>query len=485
MAEHTPRRDKAALDLTTGPIARTLVMFSLPALASNFLQSINTSINAVWIGQFLGERGLAATANANMVTFMMISMVFGFGMAATIVIGQAMGRKDIDAMRQAFGTGLTIFLTLGVAVGILGWLVTPDLLKLLGTPDDAYALAVIYLRIMFAGMPFMLLSAYLAMALRGVGDSMTPLLLMLPGMVIDIVLNPVLILGLGPAPRMGIAGAGVATLIAGAVTVFAFLWVIYKRDLPIRLRGAEFRYLKPHKDVVAVILIKGVPMGLQMIVLSFSALVMIGFINAIGTDTIAAYGAINQIWTYIQMPAIAIGMAASAMAAQNIGAKRWDRLNDIARAGIVINLCMTGALILVTLLFDRPLLRLFLPHGDYAIEIGSHMSLIASWSFVLMGVSGVLSGVMRANGVALAPLFILIVAYIPGRLGAIYALRPIIGDDAIWWSFPIGSVISLALTAAYFVYGPWRQSRMMATKEEAEEFVQCTAEPAGRMLPNE
>jgi len=151
----------------------------------------------------------------------------------------------------------------------------------------------------------------------------------------------------------------------------------------------------------------------------------------------------------------------------------------------VINLCMTGALILVTLLFDRPLLRLFLPHGDYAIEIGSHMSLIASWSFVLMGVSGVLSGVMRANGVALAPLFILIVAYIPGRLGAIYALRPIIGDDAIWWSFPIGSVISLALTAAYFVYGPWRQSRMMATKEEAEEFVQCTAEPAGRMLPNE
>ena len=198
-----------AVDLTTGPIARSLLVFSLPALGSNVLQSINGSVNAIWIGQFLGERGLAATANANMITFMMISMVFGFGMASTIVIGQAMGRKDVNAMREAFGTGVAIFLMLGVFVAVTGWIFSPALLQMLGTHADAYPMALIYLRWMFLGMPFMLLSTYLALALRSVGDSMTPLILMLPGLVVDIVLNPILILGLGPAPRMGIAGSGV------------------------------------------------------------------------------------------------------------------------------------------------------------------------------------------------------------------------------------------------------------------------------------
>jgi len=474
-----------AVDLTTGPIARSLLVFSLPALGSNVLQSINGSVNAIWIGQFLGERGLAATANANMITFMMISMVFGFGMASTIVIGQAMGRKDVNAMREAFGTGVAIFLMLGVFVAVTGWIFSPALLQMLGTPADAYPMALIYLRWMFLGMPFMLLSTYLALALRSVGDSMTPLILMLPGLVVDIVLNPILILGLGPAPRMGIAGSGVATFIASGVSVAALLWAIYKRDLPIRLRGDEMRYLKPKPELTSVILRKGAPMGLQMIVMSFSAIVMIGMINAIGTAATAAYGAINQIWTYIQMPAIAIGMAVSAMAAQNIGAKRWDRLSEITRAGIIINLCLTGSLVLLTVMFDRAALALFLPGADNAIDIGVRIGLLASWSFILMGVSSVLSAVMRANGVAIAPLIILIIAYIPGRLGAIYTLRPLIGDDAIWWSFPVGSVIALALNTAYYMYGPWRQSRMIATVEEAEEFVQATADPAGRMMPNE
>jgi Na+-driven multidrug efflux pump len=185
------------------------------------------------------------------------------------------------------------------------------------------------------------------------------------------------------------------------------------------------------------------------------------------------------------MPAIAIGMAVSAMAAQNIGAGRWDRIGAIAKAGLSINLGMTGTLVVLTVFFDAAILRLFLPHGGAAIDIGARIGLIASWSFVLMGASSIFSAVMRANGVALAPLVILIVAYIPGRLGAIFILRPLIGDDAIWWSFPIGSAISLGLTLAYYTYGPWRQSRMIATVEEAEEFVQASADPAGRMLPNE
>jgi putative MATE family efflux protein len=471
-------------DLTTGPIATTLLAFALPALASNVLQSLNGSINAIWVGQFLGESGLAATANANLIMFMMFALVFGFGMASTIVIGQSVGRSDIAGMRRAIGTGMSLFIMMGVMTAILGWVFAPALLHVLGTPADVYPQALIYLRVMFLGLPSGLVTVFLSMALRGTGDSLTPLLLGLPGMVIDVVLNPVLITGMGPAPHLGIMGAGVATLIANFVSFVLLIVYIYAKDLPVRLRGSELRYLIPRIEILAIILRKGIPMGLQMIVMSGSALALLWFVNREGTDTVAAYGAVNQLWTYIQMPAIAIGMAVSAMAAQNIGAGRWDRIDRIAQAGIVTNLCLTGGMVALTALLDHNILLLFLPHGGGALTVAAHVNFLASWSYMLMGVTMILSSITRANGATLMPLVIMIVAYVPGRLGAIVVLKPLIGTDALWWSFPVGSVLSLLLTAAYYLHGSWRKIALLATVEEAEEFVQSESDPAGRLLPN-
>ena len=471
-------------DLTSGPIARTLLIFALPALGSNVLQSINGSINAVWIGHLVGETGLAATANANLVMFMMFALIFGFGMASTIIIGQCAGRGDLAGMRQGVGTGVSLFFLLGVVATVVGWCTAPQLLQLLGTPDDVYPHALIYLRVMYLGLPTSLLTVFFAMAMRGAGDSMTPMLLMLPGMFVDIALNPILIQGWGPIPQMGIMGAAMATLIANFVSFVVMVSVIYGRDLPVRLRGAEWRYLVPRRELVSLIVSKGVPMGLQMVVMSGSALVMLGLVNRQGTDTVAAYGAINQLWTYIQMPAMAIGMAASAMAAQNIGAGKWDRVDRIAKAGVVVNLMLTGSIVILTLLFDRHLLSLFLADHAEAISIAERIGLLASWAFILMGVTMVLSSITRANGATMVPLAIMILAYIPGRLGSIFLMQDWIGADAIWWSFPIGGALSLLLTAAYYVQGGWRTIRLLATVEEAEEFVQSEGEPTARVHPN-
>ena len=473
-----------ARDLTTGPIASTLLLFALPALGSNVLQSINGSINAVWIGQLVGETGLAATANANLVMFMMFALIFGFGMASTIIIGQCAGRGDLDGMRQGVGTGVTLFFLLGLIATVVGWFTAPQLLQLLGTPDDVYPHALVYLQVMYLGLPTSLLTVFFAMAMRGAGDSLTPMLLMLPGMFVDIVLNPILIQGWGPIPHLGIMGAALATLVANFVSFVVMVSVIYARDLPVRLRGAEWRYLIPRSELVSIIVRKGVPMGLQMVVMSGSALVMLGLVNREGTDTVAGYGAINQLWTYIQMPAMAIGMAASAMAAQNIGAGKWDRIDRIAIAGVTVNLFMTGTIVVLTLLLDRHLLSLFLADHVDAIAVAERIGLLASWAFILMGVTMVLSSITRANGATMVPLIIMVVAYIPGRLGSIYLLQDWLGADAIWWSFPIGGAFSLLLTLAYYLHGGWRNIQLLATVEEAEEFVQSECEPTGRILPN-
>ncbi|MDI1294995.1 MAG: MATE family efflux transporter, partial [bacterium] len=279
-----------ARDLTQGPIASTLLMFAIPTLASNILQSLNGSINAIWVGRFLGPQALAATANANIIMFLMFSVVFGFGMASTVMIAQAVGRGDVDAARRAFGSAVGFCMVMGVVVATAGWIWAPDLLHVLATPPEAFRLALVYLRVIFIAMPATLLSVMMMMGLRGAGDARTPLIFMIVSVAIDLILNPVLILGLGPIPAMGIAGSAAATAAAGFISLIGLVFYTYAKDLPLRLRGAEIAYLRPAVDEMKILLGKGLPMGLQMIVMSASGLVMIGLVNREGLLVTAAYG---------------------------------------------------------------------------------------------------------------------------------------------------------------------------------------------------
>jgi putative MATE family efflux protein len=472
-------------DLTQGPIARTLLMFALPTLASSILQSLNGSINAIWIGQFLGETALAATTNANLVMFLMFAAIFGFGMAGTILVGQSMGRRDIDAVRRIVGTILGLFAVASVVVGLLGWIFAPDLLRLLATPADMFPLALSYLRVIFLSMPAIFLSTLLVMSLRGIGDALTPLWMMLFSTVIDVVLNPVFILGLGPAPEMGIAGSALATLIANIVSFLGLVVYIYARDLPIRLRGPELGYLRPNGPLTRTLLTKGVPMGLQMILMSVAALLLIGLINREGSTVTAAYGAASQLWTYIQMPGMAVGGAVSAMAAQNIGAGRWDRVGSITRAGVILIALITGTMIVAVGLADKHVLWMFLGNDGETIAIARHINLLISWSFLLFGITMVLSATVRATGAVMVPLIILVVAMFPVRVGLAFLTRPHFGLDALWWSFSSGSVVALILTIAYYRWGNWRNQRMAVpiSTIEAEEQALASGETAGMSKP--
>jgi putative MATE family efflux protein len=472
-------------DLTQGPIGKTLLAFALPTLVSSILQSLNGTINAIWVGRFLGEKALAATSNANMVMFLVMSFVFGFGMAASILVGQAFGRREIDSARRTVGTAVGFLLIGSILLSLAGWIFAPALLQLLGTPADAAPLALAYLRVIFLGMPPIMLSVLLGMAMRGSGDAITPLLGMILAVVLDSSLNPVFILGLGPAPRMGIAGSATATLIANSVSFVAFGIFIYARDLPLRLRARELRYFLPNPQILKTVIAKGLPMGIQMIIISVSALALIGLVNREGVDTTAAFGVALQLWTYVQMPAMALGAAVSAMAAQNIGAAKWDRVSTITRVGILQALAITGALIIALTLADRSVLSLFLGGGSPALPIARHVHLLATWNFLLFGVMMVLFGTVRANGAVWVPLIMLTIGLIPVRFGYIFATYHWLGADAIWTSFPVTSFVNLALAAAYYLHGGWRRARMMnqPSSDECIEEAQATREPGGALNP--
>jgi len=481
------RQKGARGDLTQGSIGSTLLKFALPTLASSILQSLNGTINAIWVGRFIGEGALAATSNANMVMFLLTAFVFGFGMASTILVGQAWGRKDIEGARRVFGTAMGSFVLISVAIAIAGFFLSPAILHLLGTPAAAAPLALAYLRVIFLAMPALLLLTLAMMALRGAGDSMTPLWFMLVAVVLDSGLNPIFILGLGPAPRLGIAGSATATLIANYSALVALIAYIYLRDLPLRLRGSELRYLWCDLAILRTIIVKGFPMGLQMIVISVSALALIGLVNHEGVDTTAAFGVALQLWTYVQMPAMALGAAVSAMAAQNIGAGLWDRVGRITRVGIVQTLVITAALILALTLADRTVLGLFMGGDSPALPIARHIHVVATWNFLLFGVMMVLFGTVRANGAVWIPLIVLAIGMLPVRFGYIFATYHWLHADAIWTSFPVTSFINLALAIGFYVHGGWKKARMTVDtqpdSDECTEEALATREPGGALNP--
>lgn len=468
-----PRRGPQApggRDLTSGPIARTLMLFALPTLGTNILQSLNGSINSIWVGRFLGENALAATSNANLVMFLMLAAVFGFGIAATILVGQNMGRRDIEAVRRAMGTAVGSFVIMSVLIAVIGYFASPAILHLLATPPDAARLAEAYLRVIFIAMPALFMVTVITMGMRGTGDSVTPFLIMILNVVLDSGLNPVFIRGLFGAPRLGIAGAATATAIASYASLIVLVAMIYGRDLPIRLRGRELRWLIPDPALLRVIIAKGIPMGLQMFVISFSGLALMGLVNHAGVDVVAAYGVTLQLWTYIQMPALAVGAAVSAMAAQNVGAGLWPRVDAVTRSGIGINLLITAALIGIVTLADRPMLALFLGGSSPALPIARHIHLVASWSFLMFGVTMVIFATVRATGAVVAPLVILAIAMFPIRLGAVFALKPFMGIEALWWTQPLSSFASMVMALGYYRAGTWRKLSMqvVSPRELAE-----------------
>lgn len=453
--------------LTTGPIGRTLLLFSLPVLGSNILQSLNASINSVWVGRYLGEAALTATSNANIILFFLLGVVFGISMANTIMIGQAIGAHDIDEARRVVGTSTTFFVGLSVLAAAFGFVFTPHILAAMHTPADAAPLAIVYLRIIFVALPFMYFYNFVMMTLRGAGDSRTPFYFMLLSAVIDVVLNPVLIFGVGPIPALGIAGSALATLIAQLTSLAAMIVLLYRRRHFLLLHRTQLALLKPDLAILRALVMKGLPMGLQMVVISSSAIVMMSLVNAYGSQTTAAYGVASQLWTYVQMPALAVGASVSSMVAQNVGAGLWARVSRITQVGLLFNVLMTGALVGLIYLFNRHSLGIFLGTDGVAIEIAQHINSVVLWSFILFGFTIVVFGTVRATGAVMAPLVILFVSMWLIRLPFAWQLAPHIGAESIWWSFPLGSVVSVLLAFGYYRFGNWKRSHILPSAPHA------------------
>src|SRR5580693_7084316 len=424
---YTERAVRSNLSLTEGSIPRALLLFSLPILMGNLLQSLNGSVNAIWVGKCIGA-------------------------------------KNIPEAKRVVGTAAVFFLALSLLMSVVGFALAGHLMRWLGTPPDALPLALAYMRIIFLALPFMGGLFFVMAVLRGAGDSRTPFIYLAMAVALDIGLNPLLIFGWGPVPRLGIAGSALATLIAQGVSFAALVLHLYRVHHFLCIRRSELRLFVVDWSLVRILVTRGIPMGLQMFVVSSSMIALMSLVNRFGSEETAAFNAAMQLWNYVQMPALAIAAAVSSMAAQNVGAGKWDRVGRVARTGVAFNFLIGGALIGTVYLLNRAALGLFLPAAGAAIAIAAHLNAIILWSFAFFGMSLVLYGVVRATGAVLAPLIMLAIALWGIRVPFAYLMLARWGADAIWWSFPLASLVSLSLSVSYYRLGGWRKVRLGLTR---------------------
>jgi putative MATE family efflux protein len=448
---------------------RSYLAFLVPMIISNMLQALSGTANNIYLGQMLGVGAMASVSAFFPVFFFLIAFMIGLGSGAAVLIGQAWGAKELDRVKSIAGTTLMVGLFAGLVVALFGGTFTETMLLALGTPSDIMVDATAYARVMLIATPAIFIFLLVTSMLRGVGDTKTPLFILLISTMLSFVLTPALIRGWLGLPQMGVTSgayaAGASFLIAMGWSVWylrgstmpnkntysSAMYVLTQPTLnhPLAPDAAFLKHLQIDRTILAKVLKIGLPTGLSMITISMAEIAVLFLVNRYGSQATAAYGAVNQIVNYVQFPAISIAIAASILGAQAIGAGRGHTLGKIAKTGIMLNLVITGSLVIIGLLFSRNIIGLFIT-DPRVVDLAQILLHIMLWSSVIMGMSMVLSGLMRASGEVVMPTAITMTCILCIEIPTAWALSNAYGINGIWASYPITFSVMLALQTIYY-----------------------------------
>jgi putative MATE family efflux protein len=467
VADKAPRSHLNERRMIDEPVTPTLVRFSIPLLLTNLMTSLSGTWGAIWVSHVIGPNALTAVVNANLFMGVLTGSIMGVGSAAGIGIGQALGQGNLASVKHFTANAIAFVLTTSILGALLGIVFAPAMIDAIHMPLAARHMAIVYLRVTCLSMPSVFLLTFMMMMLRGAGDARSPFRFSLIAIGLGLVLTPLFLTGRFGFPALGIAGAALAGLISSSVAVLALLTYLYTRNHPLALRWEDRHHLKPDLHLIRMLIARGAPMAGENFIVQGAYFVLLTLVNGQGAATAAAYSAAAQLWGYVQMPSGAVAASMSAMAAINIGAGRWERIDTIALRGCLVSGGFTLlAAALVYALGDLPL-RLFLPTGGASLEIARTINYIVLWGWISLAVTNGLSAMVRANSAMLAPTIIYATTMWLFRVPFALILLPALGAVAIWWSFPLGSVSSALLAFAYFRWGGWRKNKLMTLTRAA------------------
>lgn len=446
---------KFGKDLTVGSIPRHLLVFSIPMLIGNLLQTGYQIINTIWVGNIVGEDAVGATAVSFPIIFILIALAGGATLATTILVSQYFGAKDYKMVERVVNNSFSVTLILGIILTVVGIFSSDFLLRLMNTPAEIFSMASSYLKITLAGFILIYFIFLVTSILRGIGDTMTPLIFMAIGVGINAIFDPLLIIGIGPFPKMGLNGAAVASLISqGIAFILAVIYLNRKNHL-VAIDPRKFIFDK-HQTILLFKI--GFPSIIQQSLVSIGAAFITTFVNAFGAAAIAAFGAAGRIDSIAFMPAMSLSMAASALTGQNLGAQKPERVKEIFKWGVIMTSAITLVISIMAVSIPRLLLSMFI-HDPVVLDIGVTYLRIEGGSYILFAIMFITNGIINGAGHTMTTmvfsLLSLWVVRVPLAAILSHTKSGIVG---IWIAVVISYGVVMIISLMYYLSGRWKKA---------------------------
>lgn len=439
-------------NMTEGNPVKLIILFSIPMLIGNIFQQLYNIADSIIVGQFLGAQALAAIGATSSLCFFFFALCNGFGAGGGIIVSQKFGAGNKDEVKNCIANTGYIMILLPAIVGTLAFVFAPFMLRVLKTPDDIFHEALVYLRLMATGLFFVSIYNYVSSMMRALGDSKTPLYFLIFSCVLNVGLDILFVYVL----KMGVFGAGLATLISQFVSNILCLGYAFIFNPYFRLSKKD---LKIDTNVISRTVKLGLPLSLEFSMIAISCMALQRVVNGFGAVAVAAFTATGRIEQVIHQPYQTLSAALSTYAGQNYGAKKYDRVINGYRKTMIMMAIFTAVMVPVIQLFGAQITSIFVDDKE-VIAMGAKAMAITSLFYIFLGQIYVVRGILNGLGDAFFALLNGIVEVI-GRFTVPIFLTviPAIGLWGIWWS--VGIVWFLSGFTAWLRY---LYKRKMLTK---------------------
>lgn len=444
------------MDLTKGNVVGNIWALALPMILGNILQTAFNLVDMFWVGR-LGPEAIASVAMSGVVLLVIMTLVIGIAAGTLAMVARCSGAKDQAGAENVAMQSLIVGGVLSIILAVVGLILARPILQVLGAKGRVLGLGTNYLKIILAGG---LVMVYLFLAnsiLRAAADAFTPMLIMLGATILNIILDPLMIFGIG-FPRMGVSGAALATVISRGLASLAGLYILFRGHSRIRL---HLRKLRLDLKVAVKIIKVGFPNSIQMALRSIVGLVLMAIVARYGSYAIAAYGIGLRIFSVVLMLGFALANSAATLVGQNLGAKRLMRAEQSAWSCARFNGLLMGLSSALFFIFSAKLISIF-SNNPCIIKLGSEYLKVTSFSYVFVAIGMVLGYSLIGAGDTVTPLFIsvftLLGIQIP--LAIVLPTHFHIGISGVWWAILTSSVLHSCLTAFWFNLGRWKLKRI-------------------------
>jgi len=451
-------------DFTQGRILPQLVYFTLPMLFANLLQALYSIVDAIWVGRLIGYEAFAAVSATVPLIFLLVSAIIGLTMSTNILVGLAYGSKNMTYLRRVLSNSFISTFLICLVISLLGIIFSKPLLHLLNTPESLKPYAHVFLIITLVGMIFLFGFNWVSAILRGLGDSKTPLILLIYSTILNILFVPVLIIGVGPIPKLGVAGAALGTVLSSFVMlIFAYVFVLRKHPL-LNIHIWDFTL---DMEITKKIFLIGIPISFQMIVISLSGILIVSLVNTFGPEVTAAYGIGLRLDQLSLLPAMAIGMSVSSMASQNLGAQKYDRVKELFYLSVAASLLLSFLFFILIYGFPGMVSSIFTKEQSviaYAVEYIRTVS----FTYFLFSIIFVLQGIVRGAGDTMyMSLFTFISVVLIRYPLALILAKSSLKEKGIWVGILVSAILGLLMNYLYYQSGRWKNKIVISPKERS------------------